>query len=359
MSMKKKVLCFFSLVLYLLAACTMLSEKIEEEMTTLVQIDFRKAAGSFDPTSQSMDSLFTDEAGQHLYEVVDGAGWESGLRIREIPEGVWSLAYARNVYVEVPGGENYRFITSASRQPPEGGLVKIVEKFKTGEDRYLVIYPDTVPEILELPENTEISAQDGNTLLLDMKKAQFPFFEHSVKKLSDAMGAADRIFSLTEVELFLKELPAAAMTALLILAALILWGYSCLLSAGVQVHRGLLGVNALLILASLGAMHPVLGSIDFPASLLPSGSILDWRHYADTLSCVFSALEALGDTAQPLMELKTQMFTQSAQILYCGLGACLALIFGESLLLWIKALWKRRKKRYVGKYLAPGRGTVK
>lgn len=358
MTMKKRVLCFFSLILYLLTACGLLSQKIEAEMATQVLLSLRTAAGSLSPTSQPLRVLFTDEGDDHLYEVVDGTGWNSGLRIREIPEGFWTIGYAIGPYVAIPGGRDYRFVESASRQPPEGKLARIIEEFEITDDRYLLLFPEGVPESMALPENTAVIAQSRNALLLDVPNAELPFFEHRAKTLSDTLGAAERVFSLTETEQFLTALPAIALTALLLASALILWAFSCLLSIRPEQHKGLIWFNAALILASLYALLRVLGSFDLPASLLPARNILDWQHYADTLSLIFGTLETFADNAQGLLTLKAQAFAQSAQILQWGFLATLALVLTEALLLFFRS-HRRKKPRYAGKYLAPKKKQTK
>lgn len=354
--MKRKALYLFSLILCLLIACTLLSAKIQEEMATLVQIDVRNAVGSFDPTSQSTQVLFRDGQGDHLYQVVDGVGWDPGLRIREIPAGVWELAYARNIYVKVPGGENYRFITSASRQPPDGRLAQIVEEFVQAPDQYLLLYAGEVPEPLELPEGAALAARSGQALLLDMDTAQLPFFDHKVRQQSTLLAAAGRIFSLTEAAQFLNQLPGLAAAALLLAVLLILWAQSCLLSSRLQGPKLLLWFHGLLMAASLWGLHRVLGAIDLPASLLPAENILDWQHYRETFSLLLGALESFPGQPHSLLALKAQVTAEAAGILGRGLPVCAGLMGAEWLLLWIPSLRPRRKRRYQGKYLAKKKG---
>ena len=84
--MKRKALCFFTFVLYVLAACTVLSHWIEETMMTRAELGpvNTKAAHTFVLRELPERALFRDETGLHLYEVYDGTGWESGKRIREV-----------------------------------------------------------------------------------------------------------------------------------------------------------------------------------------------------------------------------------------------------------------------------------
>lgn len=352
MSMKKKVLCFFSLVLYLLVACTILSHKIEEEMRTQVEIEVRTTAGSSVPTSLHTQMLFIDDQGQHLYEVIDGTGWESGLRIHEISADSWSIQYAIGAYVEVVGGKNYRFVESASRQPPDGRLAQIIETFETVDDRYLAVYSGGVPETLELPENAQITVRNDNALLLNMKNAALPFFAHKVRGTSATLDAADRIISLTEAERFLENLPSVTMAALVLAAGLILWAWSCCLSIRADDNKVFLWLNTAAVIASLYLLQSILNNIDLPASLLPSENILDWQHYREEFFLIFNTLEAFPKEAQSLIVTRTQMFNRTAEMLRNGIFLLVAVVFTESVTLWARDRYRKwKKRRYVGKFL--------
>ena len=89
--MKKQALCFGSLILYILIACTIVSAWIEATMMTQVEQGpvNTKAAHEAVTRELPLRSLFADQEGLHLYEIYDGTGWESGKRIREVSG--WSL----------------------------------------------------------------------------------------------------------------------------------------------------------------------------------------------------------------------------------------------------------------------------
>ncbi len=115
--MKKSVICFFSLVLYLLLACLLLSLKIESEMMTLVKISERENKGSSFGFKQSV--LISDEEGKHLYEVIEGSGWDTGNIARKLPAASWYIDSGESV--QFTGNEQvYRFVYSASRPLQEG-----------------------------------------------------------------------------------------------------------------------------------------------------------------------------------------------------------------------------------------------
>lgn len=348
MSMKKSVLCIFSLILYLLAVCTMLSQKIETEMATRVQISVRTAAGSASPTNQPTRVLFSDGEGDHLYEVMEGTGWSPGLRIHEIPEERWKVGYQRGgSYVEINGGSDYRFVESASRQPPDGKRAVIVEEFETVHDQYLYFYPEGMPAEYELPENAELAARSGNALLMNMEQGSLPFFQHTAKKLTASTEKADRAFSLTEVRQFLGELPCAAMVSMTLIAGIAFWGAACLF--GIRGDRkAFIWINAVFMLTSLVLMAFTLRDIELPASMLPADNIFDWRYYREELSLIFSALQDFGMSDIP--DMGNRIFEQCAAFMSQGMLLIFSVLLIEALSLWL-IIWSQKRKRYVGKYL--------
>ena len=89
--MKKQALCFGSLILYILIACTIVSAWIEATMMTQVEQGPVNTKAAHEAVTRELPprSLFADQEGLHLYEIYDGTGWESGKRIREVSG--WSL----------------------------------------------------------------------------------------------------------------------------------------------------------------------------------------------------------------------------------------------------------------------------
>ena len=76
--MKRRSLCVICLVLYILISCTILSLKIEKEMLTQVEVLKIKDNGMWGQSvSLPQTVLFEDTKGKHLYELIEGSGWES------------------------------------------------------------------------------------------------------------------------------------------------------------------------------------------------------------------------------------------------------------------------------------------
>lgn len=343
--MKKKVLCIFSLILYILVACTFLSGKIETEMLTQTEVQTTNAKGSSGQTIKlSLRVLFTDTEGDHLYEVIDGTGWESGLRIREIPSSLWSIDPVFST-VNISGGKDYRFVLSASRQPQPGELAEILGKSQKADDRYLAIYTRAVPEEITLPTTAEIIAQSSNALLLNMTDAVTPFQQHRAKTMTVTTDMANRIFSLTDVVQFLEALPLVALLVTLLLAPVLIWLYSCLLAGNASENKAFLLANIGVVIGLLCCAIGVMNMIDLPASLLPASNILEFSYYSSEFSMVFQALHDLGDVAPEIVgmlgEVKQSILGNVAK----GLLLPLAVILAETLLIWCRWYAQSKKNR--------------
>lgn len=291
--MKKKTLVASTLVLYLLVVCTLLSAWVEREMMPSVEVktlQYKGVSLSFSP-----NVLFLDEEGEHFYNAVIGAGWESGLRAREIA----STQYNYDMYGQIAfygSPQTYRFIMSASRQPVAGEKVFIVEQFDEVEDVHLYCYPDGVPEEVWLPWQASLVSQSDCALLIRNTRARLPFFQHTAKTLSVAASQAAQAYSLTEVQDFIGELPALALLLLTVVFGFVFWGLACLHHR----NRRLLLANTLALLACTALMAALLNRLDLPACMLPATNLFDLPHYAATLGTILSALSSCGETSVQL-----------------------------------------------------------
>lgn len=344
--MKKRILRLFSLILYLLCVCTILSWKIETEQMALIQYESRVTEESRTSTDVRIGAIFTDADGvNHLFQVVDGTGWEAGLRIEELSPEIWSVAVNPNgqPYATILGGANYRIVTSAARQPRDGEKAQVVEDFETVEDTYLALYPDGVTEPLKLPDQLTLARQGESALLLTCQEGQLPFLPSSLKAASITTGEAQQIYSLTEATQLLQALPAAAALPGLVLLGLVLWALSCCFSLRMHETRGLVYLNVVLIAASLGALYWVAASFDLPASMLPTAGVLQWRDYAAAYTQIFEALQSLGMGDHPLFSLLPAMLEQAAVVLRVSLGLLVAIPLLEvaGLLLWTRRARRR------------------
>lgn len=297
--MKKKILCIFGLILYLLVSCTILSHWIEDQMVTRVKISERNKRGSSFAFTQSV--LFTDTEGEHLYEAVDGKGWSDGLRINELLPTSWYKDSFGSVNF-AGTKQRYLFVISASRQPTQGEKVEVISDFSKSNDRYLYIYNADMPEDYTLPKKAELIGISENSLLISMEEAELPFLRQTAISQTEFTRTATHVFSLTEIEQFLNELPYITVLCVLLVAGVVFWGVTCFFGVCYTEKKLWTWVNIGLIFISLMSFVIILHFTKLPASMLPVKNIFDFQHYNDEIRLVYSTLRDLGrsDLLPPL-----------------------------------------------------------
>lgn len=311
--MKRKVVCVFSLVLFLIAFCTILSPWVSREMQT--QVEVKKITGNVTLRNPNVagSAIRFQETDDILFQIVEGEGWQSGSRVQEVSR--WSYQNQHS-HVSINAGTKLDVILSASRQPVAGQAVEVVEEFTEGEDTFLIVWDkDSLFFHTSYPSSFKWIAGNETTILASFHKAKFPYFEHrylnTVKDLvapttnitidpdtgeltEEKATAPDvSIFSMTETGQFLESLPYVAGIGMLLIFGIFLWVYGCILS-----RKGWKKPlrNVCLGAAALGGLHILLGCIDLPATMLPQKSILDISHYVEKLSLIRRELAAIEST---------------------------------------------------------------
>lgn len=307
---KKRVVYIFSLILYLLIVCTVVSQKIETEMRTQAEVSarrhYRVGENAF---SVSEDAVFRAEDGIYLYEVVDGNGWTEGEVFAEISAERWGMSGAGKCYIA--NDRNYTIVENASRVPKAGEKVEIVkipgrtDDYIPFTDQYLIYYPKGMPDNFILPDDSKIVLKSDKALLLDMGDIVYPFFERRAKQMSDSLEYEEcRIFSVTEIGEFLEQLPRVAVLAVYLLFPILFWGCSGMLLKDVSKYRAVLLFNAGMTAFFLFVAARLLVFIDFPASMLPPDNIFDIQHYVQEFRMILQAqreLEMPGNTVEVLL----------------------------------------------------------
>lgn len=322
--MKRKVLCFFSLLLILLVFFTIVSPKVEDEMYTLV--DARKGEGKGNANlSVGTIAIVWENSNDRLFNIVEGDGWESGLRLAEIPSAYFDRYES---HVELGAGTEYWYVYSASREPVLGSAVSVVET-ERGEDTYLLWHPESISNLERLPNSMDVVAHEGNVALISNWGATFPFFEHNIwYTLKGKIGNELRVYSLHDVQQFTRALPWIAGIAAVLVVCLMLWGASFLL----PLRKGALWVNGLLVAGSLGSLFWLTTNFDLPASLMPKESILDISHYLQTFERIFSSLEKMGSNM--LQGTLSMAMSTCTVVMALALLLTALLIAVESLICW-------------------------
>lgn len=320
--MKRRILCIFSLVLFLLLFCTCLAPAVERNMATLVDVKQVKSTNTARNTYISTTATKWGEVTE-LFQVVEGTGWNSGMRVDAVAQQYYSSYFGGGI--ELHPGEDYTVILTASRTPRVGDLVEVVEAQESKGEQLIVYFPEGTPELPLLQNNFQVTAQGETGMLLTTIGIKMPFFEHRMKIGLDRIQAEGmRVYSYTEALQFLRMLPLVAAVFGLFLLGLFLWGCGCRFS---REHAAFGWGNAGLCALIFLGISPAADAIDLPASLMPENSILELDHYFREFQNIFTVLEQLGDTT--LTALRTQTLLHCAGILTAFAALAAALLFAQ------------------------------
>lgn len=309
MNMKKYVLHCFSLILGVLIVCTVLSGQIGERMT--LRVEPRQIRGSrMGEVKLGLDILFWDEQGCHLYEIVEGSGWQSGLRVQEISPDYYSIVYSCELeqkMVRIPGGKDLTLIQFASRQPKDGEAVELVEKMENVPDQYLIVYRDAS----QMPETQGrelcVDAQGESALLVSVENGCCPFLEEwAGGTLEELSAAAGHVYSMTDARQFFEQIPGIAALAAVLMGCVTLWLCCGFLLRRAYENRYILWLNAAAGVVLLCLIPALAGQVELPISLLPSENILDLGYYAQETEIILSTLEAVGQSGHAVVTAWTQ-----------------------------------------------------
>lgn len=308
--MKRRILCIACLVFFILSACTLLSLKIEKEM--LIQVETKQIRGEDSwggPVILPKTVLFEDDYGSHLYQVVQGSGWENGLRVDEVSKDLYKIDFD-NKTVNVLGGFDYCFITTASRQPVPGELVEIIEAKDTGivSDSFIFVCSAKINKDNTLSRDFKVIDQSENAIFAMQENASDTFFEHKEKGMHHAINDSSwRIISANAVSSFWKQLPYCMVLAMLILCVILLWIFAFILSAHTSSPQRLFVVNGIISICALIAIHAILTYIDLPSAMLPPTNILHIRHYLNEYEIMLSGINTLPTAIQEFSIIKTSV----------------------------------------------------
>ena len=337
--MKKTVLCIFSLVAYLLVACTILCAEIEDTMMTHAII--KQESGMEFEIKLQPSSIFEDMMGTHLYEMTEGVGWNTGLRAVEVPEGYYN-AEALSASSFGP----WDYIMSASRQPREGERVMIwalQRDLTREEDTYLLYYLMGILDFEAVVEEgyiseydyekamsgLEILEQNEQSMLVRVERGTIPYTEQMAKtELSVLEGYDWRIYRIKDVEKLLSSLPLVALVIVTVVFPIVLWAYTCVLARKEDENAILIKINAGVIAGMLIVLLILMKIIDLPPSLMPLDNIFDMAHYSQTFGTIFSLLGGMS-SGQSVLTLAGSMETVFYVILAAGTVLTAAVVVVE------------------------------
>lgn len=339
--MKRWVLCIFSLVAYLIAACMLLNGFVEEQMTIPVTVFTAKASTK---TGQNIEIGVSrcfdggnpyDPDSFYLSEAREGTGWQSGLRCYTVEDAI--LDPGRQCF-SFFSTRDYDIITGAGRDPLDGDLARII-KPETVTDTLLYTYSTSygLPDLAAIPSYMELLATSSQSALVQTTKGTLPLLPNVSRNLCDGFVVSDRVFSLTEAEQFLRQMPDVVAVCCVFLVGILFWALGCLISRRRFPWLGLLGVAGALL-----AMWFALQGIDLPSSLLPNMNIFDIAHYREEFTLIFHSLRELGLSDHPLFAAAAQTEAQCRQIGALFALVCVGILAGEAL---GQILVRKRHKR--------------
>ena len=301
--MKKTAFCVFGLTLWMLALCTVLSVKIEALMTAEVVVFRPPDTGSYIQVLLPIDVLFCEDGQEHVYTVMPASSWKKGNQIMELDSENFSVDYE---WKRITAAYSEKYVLYSTKPLFAGSFVQSQNKKSYADDCYLALYDGGAPALKQSRQGLVLEAQTQDALLLSAKQVEHPFMEKQVweklakiEDLSDYQGAVEwngakkRVYSLSDLELFLKNLPLVAVLLSFILLSSALLICSCLLVRDVPGNRKRLLANLILIVLLTIGIPVVVNAIHLPASLLPRRNILEWSHYTQELRQILGALNRL------------------------------------------------------------------
>lgn len=334
--MKRRVVCVFSLIFWLIILCTLLSIRVEQLMKTTVEI--REINMPMPNTSISADALFYDEAGMHLYKVSPSYGWDAGMRVSEYSGYVLQNDRLSNL-------DNGWFVLYATHdlRPNDEVLIR-EEPYLYMDDIWVATYPNGIPAYSLAADNITAEVQTDTALLLSVPGADYPFMEGRARTWIETVKSEDyymqapesAVYSLNDLYRFINSALPMALLVSLILFSIAIWARCCSLSRSCKENGRALLINSALAAMTLLGIILTLQFIDLPGSLLPSDRITHITCYVAKLSALFSALRDLAQNGSAAAD-SALRFAESRLIL-SGLavltGAVLSagkLVFGRKL----------------------------
>lgn len=340
--MKRKSLCAFCLILWVLIVCSILSYRVEEWMKPWID----KVTYSNDAETGEqylpLDALIYEEDRPVLYEIVEGTGWESGKQARAVFEGDYVI-FPDRIVLNVTYG--YPYLHYASKAFRDLDAVNLIaEPRERADDSWLLIRPPEILQAERFPNTIVPEAQSKDALLLSVTSAKQPFIPDGAKKeiLFRQPDAPEQdqsdweVYSLAEVRKLLTALPSLAVLLAGMIFSVGLWVLSCFLSKNARQNRAGLLSNLGICAVLLAALPFFLKTVELPSSLLPKMNILDVAHYQTEFREIFANLTDLANAGSPtaaaVLESANQAKLLCIGIVLLGVVLLAAVIFAEVLI---------------------------
>lgn len=117
--------------------------------------------------------------------------------------------------------------------------------------------------------------------------------ENAQREVLELSGES-RVFSMNELERFLKNIPLLGILAALLLITVFSWIASWFLAGDAFQNKIPLSGNLLILTGSLYGICTIVKRISLPSSLLPARQIFDWIHYKNEFTQISAALKQIS-----------------------------------------------------------------
>lgn len=340
--MKKKVLCVFALITWLLVFSTLFSLWSEQAMVPEVVLTQPNSQLGSTASTLPLDCMTLDADGNSvIFQMIEGAGWEEGNRASILDPRAYSLT-PEEIEVQYSFGTIIRY---ATKTPRPGELVEPLSKRENRPDEWLVIGQEDALVLKDgAAESYGVPAKTNGAMLVSVDETSTPFLPgEAMSRLFEPdpfSTGQKKIYSLAEMRDFTDSLRLLALAPGLALLVFVLWIYSCFLTKKARQNRTKLAINGGLSVAALLAIGLILPVVGLPSSLLPSRNIVDIGHYRGEFSEIFAALHTFVAEGN---QIAAAALSQAQTALWASLAILLAGIVLGAAIVVIESFMGRKK----------------
>lgn len=353
--MKRRVICIFTLIFWMIALSTFLSIRIEKWMTPVISTVEAEEAGK-DAAGNSTytipaDALIYDDMGMHLYRTREGSGWERGRRVYEVDMSQYWVE-GDSLKMDYSG----TYIRYATRTLRVGEEVRLPESvFLTEDDNWIAVFPEGIPEYELKDDKMSVETKTETSMIVCAPEAAAPFMEDRARSTVIVEKEdfewyephTSSFYSLGDLKAFMKNIVLLGVLAAMMFFTIILWAWSFLLSRDYMKNKKLLTINGGTAAGLLALSPLLLHFIDLPASLLPQYHITDFPHYSRVFGKLFEELNRLTDAGSEIAAAAIRQAEWSLMLFFIILT--LGIVCGIAWILAEIAFGKGKRK---GKHLA-------
>ena len=342
--MKRRVICIFTLIFWMITLSTVLSIRIEQLMTpTISLVEAEDGAG--DISEIPADALTYDDMGMHLYRTREGSGWEKGIRVYEEDMSRFTIQ-GDKLQMEY-GGTYIRYATRTLRV---GEVVQKAEAFQYADDQWVAIYPEGIPSFTLTDTDASVETQTETAMVISVPEANVPFMEDRARSQINIekdefyyyQAPTSTVYSLNDLKQFMDSMILLGILAAGVIFTVILWAWSFWLSREYVKRKKLLLINGGAAVVLLALVPLLLHFTNLPSSMLPQYHITDFAHYSAEFSELFSVLRMLAENGSAAAEAAIRYADVRTTLFFVILG--IGVLLGIAVII-VEALFSKERKK--------------